>query len=449
MKFNIIYKNATKHNKNKNCNDMLVRSDDMEPGEFMDLISNEEIIVYEDVQASKIWVNYKNGKWIIRPKNLTQNPINLVDLAVQKFYKYAYSYLLSLPEDVTNIIKSNLYFCFEYFPDKQPANIKYSKIPKNNLILTSICRNKKHYTSDIDKLRTYGKLFNVETLPLIYKGKLNTNQLKHINQFLHTDKKDLELFFDEKDFSEFFYNILNPNENNSYLTDGFNDNLQKIIIRFIKSDKEYTCEILNPLYQKMNLKTDSDYSDVYSILLFNFLQFILTINLDDLEIKGNTRELIYINLISKLFNVYLQKNKKDIIGFNFTTPDFFNSDKFKININFISNETTKNYINSHSKLEYLFKIILSSFQKEQKKTVGIIKEDTLIHLNEMIRKLGIIIEQQFNYNTKINRFTNQLQNLDDYKNISWEEDRKGYVYPEIDSILKKYSGGNKKKYKKK
>ena len=427
---------------------MLIRSNDIEPNEFINLISNEEILVYEDVQASKIWVNYKNGEWFIRPKNLNQDPINLIDLAIQKFYKYAYSYLLSLPRETTDLLKSNVYFCFEYFPDEQPANIKYSKIPKNNLILTAICRNKKHYNNDINKLKTYAKLFNVETLPLIYKGKLDANQLKAINLFLHTNVEDLELFFKEKTFSEFFYNLLNPNETNSYLTNGFNDNLEKIIIRFIKSDKEYTMEILNPLYQKMNLRTTSEYSDVYSILIFNFLQFVLTINLDDIEITGDNREIIYINLISKLFNVYIQKYKRDIIDFNFTTPEFFNSDKFKININLINNETTKRYVNSHDKLEYLFKIILSTFQRRQKKSIGIIQKDTLDHLNDMIKKLHIKIEQQFNYNFKINRFTHQLQNLDDYKNIEWEEDRKGYVYPEIDSTLTKYSNDKKKPYKK-
>lgn len=428
---------------------MIVRSNDIEPNEFINLISNEEIIVYEDVQASKIWVNYKNGEWLIRPKNVNNEPINLIDLAVQKFYKDAYAYLLSLPVEVTNILKSNIYLCFEYFPDEQPANIKYSRIPKNNLILTTICRNKKHYTTDVNKLKTYAKLFDVEILPMIYKGKLDNNQLKQINHFLHTDKNDLDLFFNEKDFSEFFYNLLNPNIKNSYLHDGFNNNLQKIIIRFIKSDKEYTCEILNPLYQKMNLKTNSEYSDVYSVLIFNFLQFILTINLDDIEISGKNREIIYINLMSKLYNVYLQKYKKDIIDFKFSTPAFFNSDKFKINTNFVSNETTKNYINSNNKLEYLFKIVLSTFQKIQKKEIGIIKEDTLKHLNNVIKKIHIKIEQQFNYNFKIDRFSKQLQNLDDYKNIEWEEDRKGYVYPEIDTILRNYKTDNKKKHIKK
>lgn len=424
---------------------MLIRSNEIEPNEFIDLINNEEIIVYEDVQASKIWVNYVNGNWLIRPKNLNQNPLNLIDLAVQKYYKYAYAYLLSLPDEVTNLLRPNHYYCFEYFPDQQPANIKYTKIPKNHLILTCICKYKKHYTYNIDEIKTFAKLFDVDTLPIIYKGKLNEKQLEAINYFLHTNKKDLSLFLKEKTFAGFFYKLLNPNLNNSFLNNEFVDNLEKMIIRFTKSNKEYTCEILNPLYTKMELKTDSEYADVYSLLLFNFLQFLYTIDINNINIDGNSRELIYINLMCKLYNMYIEKYKQNIIDFKFNTPDFFSADKFKINTKLIKNETTKEYINQHNKLEYLLKIVLSSFQKQHKKTIGIINEITLNHLNDMIKKINIKIEEQLNFNNKLNKFTYQLKDLKNYQNITWEEDRKGYVYPEIGSILKSYSDDKKHK----
>ncbi len=46
---------------------------------------------------------------------------------------------------------------------------------------------------------------------------------------------------------------------------------KKLIIRFLNNDSEITLEILNPMYQKMQLKNDGEFSDVYSILLFNLL----------------------------------------------------------------------------------------------------------------------------------------------------------------------------------
>lgn len=428
---------------------MLIRNNQLEPEKFIDLITNEEIIIYEDVQGSKIWVNYVNDNWIIRPKNINQNPINLVDLAMQKYYKYAWAYLLSLPDEVTELLRPNMYFCFEYFPDEQPAHIKYERIPKNHLILTTICKYGKTYSHDINELKTYADLFGVETLPMIYKGKLSDKQLKAITYFLYTSEQDTKLFLKDTNFTEFFYKLLNPLATKSYLKyDGFQQNLEKIIIRFVKSNKESTLEILNPIYQRMQLKIDSEYTDVYSILLFNFMQWLLSVDIDELEIAGTTREIIYINLICKLYNMYIQKYETNIIDFIFIVPEFFNSDKFRINQALINNETTLDYINKHPKLEYVFKILLSNFQKNHKKEIGIINDIALQHLNNLVRKIELKIETQLNYNHKLNKYSYQLKDLSKYPNIKWEEDNKGYVYPEIDSLFGD-EGQNKKKLDKK
>lgn len=416
---------------------MLVRSNQIEPNEFINLIRDEELIIYEDIQGSKIWVNYVNDTWLIRPKSINQTPLNLIDMAVQKYYAKAYAYLLSLSTEVTDLLRPNIYFCFEYFPDEQPAHIKYERIPKNNLILTSICKYGKQYINDFNQLKVYANLFNVETLPLIYKGRLDDKQLAIINQFLHTDKEDLLMFFNETNFAKFFYNLLNPLTSNSFLNSDFQNNLEKLVIRFSKSQKEYTCEILNPLYQRMELKVDSEYADVYSILLFNFVQFLLTIDLEQLQIEGTGKDEIYINLICKLYNIYISKYEKNIIDFKFIIPGFFKSDKFKINQALIKDKTTLDYINKNNKLEYVFKIVLSSFQKQHKKPIGIIQDISLKHLNDTIKKVQLKIEDQFRYNSRLSKFAYQFKDLSQFPNIKWEQDNKGYVYPEIDSLFQK------------
>jgi len=424
---------------------MLLRNTEIEAEKFIELISNDEIIVYEQIMGSKIWVSYINGNWILRPKNINQNPINLIDLAMQKYYKWAYAYLLSLPDAVTDLLRSNYQFCFEYFPDEQPAHIKYDRIPKNHLILTCICKYGKTYSYDIDELKTYAELFGVETLPMIYRGRLGEKQLKAITYFLHTNQKDLELFFKETNFTEFFYKMLNPFAATSFLkSTGFQNNLEKIIIRFPKTQQEYTLEILNPMYQKTILKTDSEFSDVYSILLFNFMQWILTVDLDTIEISGTTRELVYINLISKLYNMYIQKYEKNILDFIFVVPPFFNNEKFRINQQLIKNQTTIDLINKHSKLEYVFKILLSSFQREHKKSIGIINEIALKHLNDLVRNIQLKVEDQFNYNIKLDAHAYQLKDLSKYPNIKWEEDSKGRVYPEIGKLFNDTESDKKK-----
>jgi hypothetical protein len=46
-------------------------------------ILNNDIIIYEDVQGSKIWVNWNGQAFIIKPKSISNESINLVDLSMQ------------------------------------------------------------------------------------------------------------------------------------------------------------------------------------------------------------------------------------------------------------------------------------------------------------------------------------------------------------------------------
>ena len=47
---------------------------------------NDEILVLEDIQGSKIWVNWNGNEFEIRPKSISNEPINLIDLAMQNYY---------------------------------------------------------------------------------------------------------------------------------------------------------------------------------------------------------------------------------------------------------------------------------------------------------------------------------------------------------------------------
>lgn len=418
---------------------MLIKYTELDAKQFIKLLTEEEIVIYEDVQASKIWVNYVDGQWLIRPKKISNDPINLIDLAYQKFYKYAVSYLLSLSDEVISLLRPNLYFCFEYFPDEQPANILYDRLPKNRLILTSINKYGKKYSYNFEELNTYAKLFNVETLPVIYDGKLSDKQLKMITYFLYTSTEDVPLIFKDKDFTEFFYKLLNPFTENSYLKDGFQPNLEKIIIRFKHIEKEMTLEVLNPMYKKMQLTINSEYSNVYSLLIFNFMQYLLKIDLDKYTIKAPNTELTYISLICEIYNEYMLKHANEILDFDFSIPEFFSNDKFKVNQQLIKNKETINWINKDEKFEYLFKIILSVFRHEQKKSIGVLTNTALKYLNELINQIHIKVEKMYLISKNI-----ETIDLDKYPNLKWSSDYKGYSYPEIDSIFNDSNDTDKK-----
>ena len=59
---------------------------------ILDDIFSEDIVVYEDVQGSKIWVNWNGNSFVIKPKSISSEAINLIDLAMQNYYNPAINY---------------------------------------------------------------------------------------------------------------------------------------------------------------------------------------------------------------------------------------------------------------------------------------------------------------------------------------------------------------------
>lgn len=412
---------------------------------ILDEILNDDIIIFEDVQGSKIWINWNGNSFIIKPKSISNEPINLVDLAMQNYYNSAINYFNTLDNRVRGLMPKNWWFCFEYFPDTQPANIEYSKLPKNGLVLASINKNGK-YDWSVEELDEYSRLFNVDCLPVVFQGKLSDMMKQAIKYFLNTSESDLEYVFGEKSFAFFFYKILNPNQDGSFLmTDDFQKNLQKLIIRTSKSSS--TFEILNPLYQRISSENSTEFLEIYTLILVNFLNFCQSVNIQDLKIKGQRRDEAYIYLVCKLFNLYVSEVKEDLLNFDFVVPEFFDKEKFKINTELIPNKLTKDLIADSSKLEYIFKVILGSFSKRKKKPIGIFTDNTLILFNKFVDDLNHLIDNYLNKMREIDLTRGGLLDFGDFFEIKYDADAEGQVYPDVYDTFEREPSSEKKKGK--
>ena len=398
--------------------------------DFINIISDKELLVYEDIQGSRIFVRYYGQRFIIKPKNLRNDPLNFIDLAIQKFYNQAYYYFNSLPQYITDLLNPNWWFCFEYFPDLHPANIQYEKIPKNGLILVCIVKGNK-YKYNFNELKEFSGLMDVDSLPVIFKGKLSSKQLEIIALFLNSSEEDLKYVFGENNFSKFFYSILNPNFSNSFLmTDNeFNNNLEKIIMK-IDGNDEYSFEILNPLYQRMSFTNDTNYVEVYSQIILNFLEFCQLVDIKKFKVKANTKDEIYIELISQIFNEYMENIKSTIDDWTIIIPDFFKDEKFKLNTDMLLNKKTIEYAKSSKKIEYMLKIILSSFNHKKKKPFGVFNEQTVILFNNFVDKISNHIDKLLNINREYNLQKNDLINFNDYFKLKFNIDSDGKLYPD-------------------
>jgi hypothetical protein len=424
-----------------------LNKEDISAERLIKLLQTENILVYEDVQGSKIWANWNGSEWSIRQKTISNDPINMIDLAIQNYYNGAFNYLSTLSEHVTGLLNPEWHFCFEYFCDTQPANIKYDKKPKNGLILTCIAKSKKQYTCDVPELIEFASLFDVDSLPVIYSGKLDTKQVEVIVSYLNTSAEDSEFVFSEDSFAKYFYNVLNPALGNSYLMSSgtFQENMEKIIIRFTDSSEQLNFDLLNPVYTRISERiAKTEFAEIYSLLLLNFVQFYQTLNIDSLRVAGESKHDVYLNLICKIYNLYIQQCYEDINSFDFVVPPFFNQDKFKINKALITNKATLEWINKGIKPEYMLKILLGSLQKPMKKTIGMFTEHTKNYLNRIILELDEKIAKHLKQNIVLQKKADKMLTFDQLFN-SIEKDAAGDIYPEIIPELDDDLGLGKKK----
>jgi hypothetical protein len=424
----------------------LIRLNDNDEEEILDDIFNNLITVYEDVQGSKIFVKWTGEEFEIRTKNVNNDPLSLIDISLQKYYNKAINYFHSLEDRVLSLLPKNWHFCFEYFSDEQPAHIKYSKVPKNNLILIGIVKGKK-FNYSLEEIFEYSNLFNCDPLPVIFHGKLNQKQKEGIKYFLNTNPDDLDYVFGEKNFAFFFYKLLDPTHTNSFLMyEGeFQDNINRLIIK--TANNNYRYEILNPMYEKTSELSSSEFTEIYSLILLNFLNYIQVIDIDDIKVEGKNYDNIYMNLMCKLYNMYVSENKEDLINFEFTVPKFFNKEKFRINIDFIENEMTKKYLLENNKLEYIFKSILGSFRSKKNKEVGLFTEKSLEIFNNYIDMINDKIKFELNKSKEDKLRNSKLMNFDDYYDLNYDTDADGQVYPDVYTEFELPDNNDKKKGK--
>jgi hypothetical protein len=421
----------------------LITLNGLNDDQILNDLFDDELVVLEDIQGSKIWVQWNGREFEIRPKSISSEPINLIDLAMQNYYNPVIGFFNSLDERVKGLLNKKWWYGFEFFPDEQPANIEYNRVPKNQLVLSSINKSGK-YEFSIDELGEYSRLFDVDLIPVIYQGKLTEPMKEAIKYFINTSVGDLDYIFGDKSFSFFFYKVLNPKVENSFLMDDdFQKNMEKLIIK--SKNRDISFELLNPLYNRLSESNSTEFVEIYTLILVNFLNFCQSVNLTDIKLKGDKKDEIYIYLISKLFNIYVNEVKQDLLNFDFVVPEFFDKDKFKINTELIKNKLTKEYIEEDEKLEYIFKVVLGSFNRRRKKPIGIFTENTVKLFNIFVDSVDGYISKYLNKMHEIELGRAGLLDFGDFFEIQYDTDAEGQVYPDVYDEFEKGVDNDKKK----
>jgi hypothetical protein len=142
--------------------------------------------------------------------------------------------------------------------------------------------------------------------------------------------------------------------------------------------------------------------------------------------------------------MYLSEVKDDITNFEFTVPEFFDKDKFRINTELIPNKMTKQFISEDKKFEYIFKVILGSFNKKRKKPIGVFTEGTINIFNNFVQMIQEKIDEFFNKKSEIELTRSGLLDFGDFFDIKYDKDAEEQVYPDVYTELEKGKDKEKK-----
>jgi hypothetical protein len=189
--------------------------------------------------------------------------------------------------------------------------------------------------------------------------------------------------------------------------------IEGIVFKFITPGESevYSARLIDPIFHQHSMSVakpvDRKSNDIYQIAMLDIIEFLEITNMGDITLVGESPDERYIELMCILFNDYIKENGHKYIGVDFETPDFAKKPEFELNITSIPNARTQELL-KNSKLNDLFKIIISSFRKYRKNTTSILTQQIINTLNSIIDKIQRKVEMVPEENTLMD-FNNYLK----------------------------------------
>ena len=292
-------------------------------------------------------------------------------------------------------------FGFQYLSNQKPHNVEYDRLPDNNLIITDIqvlnSGKVVKTITDTKILTDWAKLFIVQNPPVIFKGNLNDNQKQKIREFLKSPDEDLIKIFKTQSFTRFIVSLLNPSLKRTALMNTLDKSVESIVFKFIEGKKSFTGKVLDPIFlnqaQTIEDKPVRKSNDTYQIAMLDVIEHLQNIKLVNIKLQEDSSEKRYIELISILFNDYIEKNGYKFVGVDFQVPDFAKGDDFKLNTAFITNQRTVEILRNPV-MQDLYKIFLGSFKKQRKHSTALLTDTVISAINELVSKIKSIIDDE-------------------------------------------------------
>jgi len=366
--------------------------------DFIQNLLTLEVTATEKLDGSNFNVEKQNNGFVFYKRD-GKTPINAIDRMLSIYHEAPIKHFETLPKEVIDNIPNGTYFSFEYFASRQPVEILYHKIPKNNLVLESVRLKNGKYVYDKTDLDQWADLLNVERVPIIFQGMLSDEQQMEIISFVSTPFEKLVEKFQTNSFSRYILKLLNPNIKQSFLKNSIDDIIEGVVFSF-KGENIIFAKIVDPLFTAMvknkNSKEREEPGDIYGMIVSDITDFINNVDLNSYIISGKDFSSGYINLMSQLFLEYFHLKGTDYKDVFMNVPKFLEKPEHQINIKSIPYKKIEQIIRTNKNYAELFKIFIATYRKKKRKVYGYFTKDFINVFNNTVDKIHSIINQSIN-----------------------------------------------------
>ena len=397
--------------------------------DFQELLK-QTCVVTEKVQASSFHVKREADGTIEFFKSGSKVAMNKVDRTLVKYYENGIKHFNTLLKDVVEEMPSDWKFGFDYMVDKKTIDIEYDLLPKNNLILTHIQvlnpvnpTQIKRVIRDPQILKKWAIKLEVQETPIVFEGQLQSYQKQELIELLQLSKEAFGTKFKNESFTRKIYNIFNNGLSKTALNTDLDKPIDSLILNFYegRNPKSFKLERFDRAKQE-----ERQPSDMYQISILDLVEFLDGFDLNSIQLKEEDADLRYIELISAVFNAYVEKNASKYIGADFDSAEFADAPGFELNTAYIRSEKTLSLV-QNKVLAELFKIALGSFRKKRTKETDIINADLMAQINDNVEEIEAIVMSK----------TNE-QDVMDFKRYLLNQKLKGDISPIMEALTVNY-----------
>lgn len=353
------------------------------------LLNSDKITVYEKLDGLNFGFKFEGNDIIFFKRNANAN-IGDVDRTLTAMYEKPINYIQSLRSNVKEMLKGHT-FGFYYFPSVSSSMLSYDELPTNNLVLSYVNDSNGRKILDKSTLDSFADALGVARVPIIFEGKLTSDQISSIYKYMELSTKDKEDLFGELTFAEHLYSILTPTTKRTILNKNLKSQIESLIFRFDNGDGDSTySKIVNPYFDEIiaNNKSAVDKTDnMYYLILSDIMDFLLLEDIQSIKLSKHSFDDRYVELICKLFNKLIKIKGKDYSELIIDLPEYLEKHFNHVNYDKIENEETKRYVLTSINYKEIFRIFLASFRKKRRSYNSIFNQSMNKMFNGLVDKI--------------------------------------------------------------